>query len=528
MSLTPDRRRGPALEHPALAIALVAAGWLIAAGALGLLEPTETRFGEIAREMLASGDWLAPRLDGIHHFHKPPLAYWAAAGGMALFGVDAFGARLGVVLASMVTLAATAWAATRRFAVLEFGAGRAVWVLGSMLLFAVVGRALATDPFLAAAVAVYWALAPSAWALGALGVGFMAKGPVVFVHTALPVLVTALLSRDVRVLRWLGPRHGWWLFAAIALPWYLMVVATHHGLLGYFLGNQLWERYATTVHRRAEPPWYFVAVLLGGALPWTGAMIAGLVRTWRERTLESRLLIAWLMAPLVFLSFSGSKLPAYLLPCLPAAALLAVRGAEPRAARAFTAIALLALVVVGLSTGARQLAGPEARGAIGSLPPLAFVSCVMVGLAGLAAARGEVAWTGCLISVALVTVGLAVSPFESTLGSPRRITALLMEQRARSEPVVEIGHFNAGLPFYLRRTVPLLEVPREPGFEDSTSLAAAIVSRDSIGAWSTRHGRVWTFGPADHTRAIADAAGLGYVAIARWRGETLGFVAAGR
>jgi 4-amino-4-deoxy-L-arabinose transferase len=521
-----EHRGALRLENPALAIVLITACWLVTAGALGLMEPTETRYGEIAREMLASGDWLVPRLDGIHHFHKPPLAYWAAASGMALWGVGAFGARLGVVLAAIVTLAATAWAATRRFSALAIDAGTAVWVLASMMLFAVVGRALASDPFLAAAVALYWALAPSTWALAALAVGFMAKGPVVFVHTALPVLITALLARDHRALRWLGPRHGWWAFAAVALPWYLAVVATHRGLLGYFLDNQLWERYATTVHRRAEPPWYFLVVLIGGALPWTGAMGAGLVRTWRQReSLESRLLIAWLLVPVVFLSVSGSKLPAYLLPCLPAGALLAVRGVESRAARAVAALALVAIAVAGLLTGARLLAGPDARGAIG-LPPLAVVSCVMIGLAALAAARGRIAASGCLVSVALVMVCLAVSPYESTLGSPRRIAALLSEQRARSEPVVEIGHFNAGIPFYLRRTVPLLEVPREPGFEDSTSLAAAIVPRDSIAAWSARHARIWTFGPADHTRAVADQAGLGYFPIARWRGETLGFMAA--
>ena len=141
----------------------------------------------------------------------------------------------------------------------------------------------------------------------------------------------------------------------------------------------------------------------------------------------------------------------------------------------------------------------------------------MVGLAGLAAARGEVAWTGFLISVALVTICLAVSPFESTLGSPRRIAALLAEQRARGEPVVEIGHFNAGLLLSAAHGAAA-RGPARAGFEDSTSLATAIVPRDSIAAWSVRHGRVWTFGPADHTRAVADAAGLGYVAIARWRG----------
>src|SRR2546426_12500833 len=77
-------------------------------GWLGLIEPTETRYAEIAREMLASGDWLIPRLNGIPHFHKPPLAYWSAASGMALLGVNEWGARLGAALAAGVVIWCTA------------------------------------------------------------------------------------------------------------------------------------------------------------------------------------------------------------------------------------------------------------------------------------------------------------------------------------------------------------------------------------------------------------------------------------
>jgi 4-amino-4-deoxy-L-arabinose transferase-like glycosyltransferase len=513
-----------------VAIALIGAALLSTSGALGLMEPTETRYAEIAREMLASGDWIAPRLDGIHHFHKPPLAYWAAAWGMAIAGVNAWGARLAVGLAAIVTLAGTAWAARGRLAALGAGTGRAAWVLGSMGLFAVVGRALSTDPFLAAAVALYWAFAGTTWALVALAVGFMAKGPVVFVHTALPVLITAAWARDRRVLRWLGPARGWWWFALIALPWYLIVVATHRGLLGYFLGNQLWERYATTIHRRAEPPWYFLAILIAGAIPWTPAMIVGLVRTWRARArIEARLVIAWLLTPVVFLSFSGSKLPAYLLPCLPAGALLAVRGLDARSARWGAALLLAGMSIYGLAAGGVDLverSGYTQGSAV--LPPLAIAACALVGLAAVAAARGRVGATGLLMTLALATLAVALEPYESVLGSPRRIAALLAEQRRGNEPVVEIGDFNAGIPFYLERTVPLLEVPREPGFEDPRSLAAAVVPRDSIAAWTIRYGRVWTFGPADRVRSVASDLGLDYVGTARWRGESLGFVATPR
>ena len=514
-----------ALDRPALAILLIGLALLSSGGWIGLIEPTETRYAEIAREMLASGDWLTPRLDGIHHFHKPPLAYWSTASGMALLGVNTWGARLAALLANVITLALAAWLAARRFATLEIRAGRAAWVLGSMLLFAVVGRGLATDPFLAATVVLYWALAPSTLALAALGLGFLAKGPVVFVHTALPVLVAALWARDRRLLAWLGPARGWWAFTIVALPWYLIVVASNPGLLGYLLGNQVWARVATETHGRGGPPWYFVAVLLAGAAPWTVAMLVGMARTWRDRAdPQARLLLAWLISPVVFLSFLGSKLPSYLLPCLPAAALLAARGLDARLARRGAALTLAGLAIYGVTAGGVELSRLSGYAVRGALPPWGIVACLVLALGASAALGGRVALAALATTVALSALVLAVAPYEAHLGSPRPIAGLLSELRA-GEPVVEVGHFNAGLPFYLRQQVWLVEVPREKGFEDAASLAKVVAPRDSLAAWAARHGRVWTFGPEERVREIAAAKGLDYVAVARWRKEALGFLA---
>ena len=86
------------LDRPAAALVLVAIAWLSTVGAIGLLEPTETRYAEIAREMRASGDYLVPRLNGIPHYHKPPLAYWAPAAGLAVLGDDSWGRQVGRIL----------------------------------------------------------------------------------------------------------------------------------------------------------------------------------------------------------------------------------------------------------------------------------------------------------------------------------------------------------------------------------------------------------------------------------------------
>ena len=522
-----EARRGP---FDRLAVLLLAAAFLLVvpAGMMGLLEPTETRYAEIAREMRASGDWLVPRLDGLAHFHKPPLAYWAAAGGMALCGENAWGARVPAALAALATLMFTALAARRRFGALLGSPPLAAWLLLGTALFATVGRTLASDPFLAAAVTGWWALAPSPWALTLLGVGFMAKGPVVLLPTLLPVLVLAALERRRSALALLAPAWGWLLAAAIALPWYLAVAARTPGLAGYFLGNQVWARYATIEHQRGGPPWYFLGVLIAGALPWTPALLAGLVVAWRERArLEGRLLLAWLLVPLAVFSTSGSKLPAYLLPCMPAVAMLAALGFERGGRMVRHATGLLLLVMAAAAwIAARHLIGRL----IGIDPPEAYripfeiwLAIAALVLAAFGVIDRPLPRTALLVAVAFSATLVALARHDRALGSPRAVVEVMRETRAPGEPVVEFAHFDAGLPFYLGERVRLLEVPRERQFEDAATLARVFVTRDSLGPLADAHGRVWVMGPAAPTEAMVRGQALRWTRIAGWKGEAIGY-----
>ena len=523
-----DRRPAWRTIDPTLsALIVLGAALLAAAGAPGLFESTETRYAEIGREMLANGDWLVPHLNGIQHFHKPPLAYWAAGAGMALFGVNAWGARIPVAVATLISLWCVARLTARRFTTLGVTSPRVVWVTGSMLMFAVIGRALSADPFLTVSVLLYWALAPSGWALAAIGLGFFAKGPVVLLHTVLPVLMAAAWGRDRKVLHLLGPPRGWVLAALVALPWYLVVVVRTPGLLEYFIGNQIWGRVATTVHERGGPPWYFAAVLLVGAVPWTVALLAGLRSTWRDRAgSEARLALSWLVAPLLFLSFSGSKLPAYALPSFAAAGLIAARGLEGRAWRwgAATTLGglLLATIVFGGPALAR-LAGVIQYDTAG-LPPGALAVCALLALGALAALRGRAEACAAAFAIAIAVLGWVAARYDAQLGSPRRVVHMLREHRAPHEPVVEVGDFVAGVPFYLREPVRLLDVPRELGFETASARARIELTPDSLAALAARHGRVWTFGREGRGEEIAALHGLRYVRLATWRRQALGFV----
>ena len=515
-------------DRPLTPFILAALAFVVTAGAFGLLEPTETRYAEIAREMRASGDWLVPRLNGIAHFDKPPFAYWAAAAGMSVFGENSWGARIPVALASLFTLAFAWVAARRRFAGLAAQPALVIGVLATMALPFALGRTLAADPFLAAAVAGFWALAPSPAAIALLGLGFFIKGPVVFVFTLAPLLAAAAWGRSREPLRLLAPGWSCALFAGIALPWFIVVAIRVPRLFGFFVGSELWRRYATHAHHREGPPWYFIVVMVGGALPWTGAVIAGLARTWRDRwQAESRLLLAWLIVPFVFFSCSGSKLPAYVLPCFPAIAMLAASGLEHagRALRWTTATTLLALPVAGMIAGpsllARAVGAPP--GPIAALPVLVSVGLALWALAALFITGARAPTATMIVLVGWLALAFGLARYESPLGSPRALAELLQQQRGPGEPVVEFRKFNAGLPFTLREQVRMLDVDRDTAFTTGAELARVMITRDSLVALAQRSDRVWLLAPGREGAALSHALGLDYQRVATWRGSTLGF-----
>lgn len=547
MTATPRRRA--AAWADALPWALPSAALIATCGWFGLMEPTETRYAEIAREMLTSGDWLVPRLNGIPHFHKPPLAYWAAAAGMGSVGVNEWGARLGVALAGAFMLWATARlarlaAATNGVAGVAASpaprpasgaAALAPLLLASSALFFALSRQLASDVFLAAAVAGFhlaWLdrrARATLWPFVALAAGFMAKGPVTFVLTVLPVFLAAWWARDGAAARPLARWRGWLAFALLALPWYLAVVFRTPGLLGYFLGNQIWERYATTVHQRGGPPYYFVGVLLAGALPWTWA---ALVQGWRalrlsrpRRDFDTALIAAWVVGPLLFFSTSGSKLPAYLLPLFPAAALLASRalataGRGLAAATGATLVALAAALELGGPFGLARLAGLDPPVPV-PLPALAHVAAVALALAGYRAFRGAAASSAWACWLGLLALLAAARPYDGQMGSPRNLARVLAENRAAGEPVVVYERFNAGLPFYLREHVRLLEVARELQFEAAGARDSAEIVRGDLARLASRHGRVWVLGPAKSLGALGESASLRVTPVVRWQREAL-------
>ncbi len=322
----------------AFAASLLAVCFFAGLGAIGLVGPDEPRYAWIARAMAQTGDWTTPRLWGHPWFEKPILYYWSAAVSFRLFGASARTARLPDALAALSGALLLAWAARRIWN--RRAAFLALLLFPTSLGIFAFARAATMDMLLtvsveAAMVAVLAALWPrqgdsapvSRWSyalVGAfIGLGTLAKGPVAIILSGGSVLLWALFTRRwrhaIRFLRW----ESLLAFSVVALPWYIACSLANPHFAYSFLWYQNFQRFLTPVFEHVQPWWFFIPVLALGLVPWTPLLIATARDLWR--TVRSGnasrspqlFLAAWAAFPLLFFSFSDSKLPGYILPALP-------------------------------------------------------------------------------------------------------------------------------------------------------------------------------------------------------------------
>ncbi|WP_165789568.1 ArnT family glycosyltransferase [Billgrantia endophytica] len=350
------------------------------------IDTTEPRYAEIARLMAQSGDWVTPWFEpGVPFWGKPPLSFWLQALSMKLFGLSEWVARFPAWVATALTLwplhaLARAWAGRR-------AAAAAVLIHVTCALPYMMAGAVLTDPFLALGTTLFMAglmLPQWHWRLLAavgLAIGLLAKGPLALVIVAGPAALCLLAYRR-RVWPALSMR-GWLvglsLVASLVVPWYVIAEIRTPGFWDYFLIGEHVRRFLEpgwagdlygTAHRRA-----IGAIWLGwlaATLPWSPlalAMLAAALRHRRGRGALLRLirrpmtgyLIAWALFVPLFFTLSRNILWTYVLPALPAFAILTGRalvlvqrrlrlGRSPALHAVGTAPALFVPVVTLLAT----------------------------------------------------------------------------------------------------------------------------------------------------------------------------------
>ena len=321
-------------------IALAGLTFFFGLGRLALIGPDEPRYAEVAREMFATGDYISPRLCGCLWFEKPALLYWMGAGAYHLFGVNEFAARFPSAFSA---LAATLFLchALRRAGLSRLGPIASLVLLTSGI-FIGFARAGNPDMLLAAAMTLafvsahistitkgrarllYWMLC---WA--GVGAAVLAKGLVGVVFAVIILAAYFVVSGRLKSLRWRDGLSASAIFFAVAAVWHLPVIVRHgRSFIDEFFIEHHFQRYLTEVYGHPQPFYFFLFIALAGVMPWTFFLIpaAARLRSLKPRSDERDQLLSlawiWFGVPLLFFTFSSSKLPGYLLPVFPALAII--------------------------------------------------------------------------------------------------------------------------------------------------------------------------------------------------------------
>jgi hypothetical protein len=305
---------------------------------------TEGMFAEPAREMVVSGDWITPRMNGEPFLTKPPLMYWLPATVFAVVGPTEY-ARLWSVLAALATVAATGALGRELFG--EAAGFAAATVLATTAGFFVEARMLRTDMLLVLTVTLtlYWylrlrrgagtAIIAAFWTM--LGIGTLDKGLVPLVLTGAIIVFVEIATGELRPdtlrarLRVLSAPLGILFMAGIVAPWHLLAGAKNPGFLWDYVVNQhLLFFFDKKLPRDSIPDslGFFWASFFARGLPWSLFLPGAVVHVWfgartaRHEEATQLLPAIWLATVLAFFSLAVSRLEHYSLPALPAMALL--------------------------------------------------------------------------------------------------------------------------------------------------------------------------------------------------------------
>jgi 4-amino-4-deoxy-L-arabinose transferase-like glycosyltransferase len=373
-------------------------------GTYALITPDEGRYSEVAREMVSSGDYITPRLNGVAFLDKPVLYYWLQASAIKLFGLKEWALRF--------------WPATLGIlcALLTYVAGRVVFNRRTGFIAAIM---LATSPlyyggshyanldlevaslvsdsllcFLAAmnAAAMRWKniLLFAAYIFSALAV--LTKGLIGIVFPAMIIGTWIIILNRWGLLKKIHFLGGVFIFGLITVPWYYLVQKANPEFFHYFFVTQQISRFLTMQEFNSKAAiWFYAPIVLAGFFPWTvflfQAIVRGAALIWKDRQQYAAelFLLLWLVMIFIFFSVPRSKTVGYILPVFPACALLVanylnVMWTRPKAKGIYAGIAFFAIFACLFSAFvfASSLWAVQWETPVKFIPYLRYMACVLL------------------------------------------------------------------------------------------------------------------------------------------------------
>jgi Dolichyl-phosphate-mannose-protein mannosyltransferase len=493
--------RGFPAIHFIVLLAVAACMFLVGIGRLALIEPDEGRNAEVAREMLARGDWITPHFNNFSYLDKPPVFFWAVASSFKVAGLSEASARFPSALAALLTVV-LAWLLARRM----FENSTALYagiVLATSPLVVVFARDVIFDMtltlFVTGAMVCYWLreAGPERQKLldtlffAAMGLATLTKGPVGFLLPLLSIAVYQALRGKFARLKDLNWLLGLAVFFAITLPWFIAVSVRHPDFPRYAFWQESLQRFATGHSHRAGPIYYYLIIYLAGFLPWGFFLLYAAVHQvhrWRELRQEQQapvlFLLSWVGVIFVFFTMSQSKLPGYFLPALVPLSILMAKvwtGPEPdREGRTpdwltggFATLIALGIIIAAVPHF-QQFLFPRGRlerkmphDVLALLRPTLLYTGVIMAALGIIGrnlcARAKkksptaimFAVVACCFPVMLIRWFRPLGLFASTKSS-RALAQAILASPQRNLSVYGYYYFRTGLPFYLQRPVGLI------------------------------------------------------------------------
>ena len=476
----PDMRRSSFI----LLWLLCASVWFLTLDVRDVAHPDEGRYSEISREMAQSGDWVTPRLDGLKYFEKPPLQYWATAAVFKVFGITDFTARLWVGLCGLLALVLL-WRTARRLwdeqtAVCAAAIGAGSFYLGAMS--HIVTLDMGVSFFLACALCGFVLAHRDAatpmenrrymwltWA--AMAGAVLSKGLIGLVLPGAVLVLYGLICRDWRPWARMHWFSGGAIFLALAAPWHLLVASRNPEWAQFYFVHEHFQRFLTNEAHREGAWYYFVPILLAGMLPWTGWLPQALRQGWQKSPGQfqlNRFLLIWSGFIFVFFSASGSKLPGYVLPVVPALVLLLAPVMTRISLRSLRIHATVLAVFWIAIAGAAPLFGSRGSERTPQIYNLQMSHWLLAGGICCAALCAAAAWNArrglrlralLLLSASglgFLSFGMYGYQAYAPLISSEILENKVLPQIDAGTPLFSVGQYEQTLPFYFGRTFTLV------------------------------------------------------------------------
>ncbi|MEN8690641.1 MAG: glycosyltransferase family 39 protein [Desulfobacterales bacterium] len=445
-----------------------------------------------SKDMILSGDWITPQLNGENFYDKPVLFNWLVAISFLVFGFTEFAARLPAAVLGTGSVLVTYFLGRRMFNPTVGFLGGVILATGVefIILSRVVVHDIALTFFITLALYLFFhgfsdtSLRKSVWLFfyASLGFAVLAKGPIGVLLPGLIIFLFLVIKRRLNIVGNMQLGWGILIFLAVAAPWYVLIMLKNQDYAGYFFIQQNLAYFFSGESRHPRPFYYYFPILVGGFFPWSlflpAALFRALRRSFGKKEDATLFLLLWFGAVFLFFSAASSKLSTYILPLFPAVSLLTAalwRDLWVAPSQTGTRRGILypigLLLATALSAVVYMLVNPlDKLTPRYGIPPASIniLGLTMVVLTGLifffliirrdksafAAITGMVV-VGLLLFILLIVP--YINPYRSTKGLAEKLDTLLPQ----GEKMTFVHGFQDTALFYTDRKASILRRPQE-------------------------------------------------------------------